>query len=554
MSPMTPGPDDAESHPTVSRRDFLALAAAGAGATAVGAVTGGAGIGAAAPPPGSPGTMVHRPNIVLFITDQERKPMHWPKGWAERNLPNRARLVENGLVFENAFCAAAMCSPSRATFFTGKYPAEHGVTHTLTEGGTLSPSEPTLHVDEQNMAKLLRSAGYRVHYRGKWHMSKAPDGRGPRPVDIARYGFDGWRSPDFGGDTSPANFGGGCADHDGSVTTQAVDFLSREKADAAQPFALIVSLANPHDILSFPQTWNQREGACDNYASKAPGAFRQGIALPASYPENLLTNHKPTAQVQSQLLLAGGLGLLPTPQSAADYANFYAYLHKVVDNHLGTVLDTLDRNPAVRDRTLIVRISDHGEMGMSHGGLRQKIFNAYDETLRVPLIVSNPVMFPSGTRTEAMASLVDLMPTFATLAGVPDRHTWTFRGTDLTPVIADAVARPGAPRAEVQDSVVFTFDDENVATPNGQGIVREPNHLRAVRTKRWKYAVYFDPHGAARPQRELYDLLADPHEVNNLADPRNAGSYRPDQVARMDRELRAAMARTRTAPPARVMR
>ena len=536
----------------VTRRGFLSMAA-GAGAMALGGAVGGTGTTAAAPGQPRSGSMLRRPNIVLFITDQERKPMHWPTGWAARNLPNRQRLVDHGLTFENAFCAAAMCSPSRSTFFTGKYPAEHGVTRTLTEGGTLSPTEPTLPVDEQNMAKLLRSAGYRVHYRGKWHMSKSPDGHGPRPSDIARYGFAGWRSPDFGGDTSPANFGGGCADHDGSVTQQAVDFLRNEKADAAQPFALIVSLANPHDILSYPQTWNRREGACDNYASKAPGAFRQGITLPASYPENLLTNFKPSAQVQSQLLLAGGLGPLFTPQAATDYANFYAYLHRVVDQHLGTVLNTLDEAPAVRDQTLIVRISDHGEMGMSHGGLRQKIFNAYDETLRVPLIISNPVMFPTGATTEAMASLVDLMPTFATLAGVPDRDRWTFRGTDLTPVIADAVAAPGSPRTEVQDSVLFTFDDDNVATPDGQNIVRQPNHLRAIRTRRWKYAVYFDPRGSTRPQRELYDLENDPHELNNLADPANARSYRPNLVARMDRKLRAAMARTRTTPPERVL-
>ena len=174
----------------VTRRGFLSMAA-GAGAMALGWAVGGTGTTAAAPGQPRSGSMLRRPNIVLFITDQERKPMHWPTGWAARNLPNRQRLVDHGLTFENAFCAAAMCSPSRSTFFTGKYPAEHGVTRTLTEGGTLSPTEPTLPVDEQNMAKLLRSAGYRVHYRGKWHMSKSPDGHGPRPSDIARYGFAG---------------------------------------------------------------------------------------------------------------------------------------------------------------------------------------------------------------------------------------------------------------------------------------------------------------------------------------------------------------------------
>ncbi len=530
-----------------SRRDFLA----GLGVLAVGATVAAPARATAPDFESEGGRIPSRPNIVLFITDQERKPMYWPAGWAEENLPNRARLMKHGLSFENAFCAAAMCSPSRSTFFTGKYPAEHGVTSTLTEGGTVSPTEPTLQVDEQNMATVLRTAGYRVHYRGKWHMSKGADGGTPSPEDIARYGFDGWSAPDFGGDTEPSNFGGGCADHDGAVTAQAVDFL-RNDAPNGGPWALIVSLANPHDILSFPHSWNERMGDCDNYGS-APGAFEQGIGLPESYSENLFFNHKPSAQVQSQLLLAGALGLLPTPLDARNYVNFYAYLHTVVDQRLGEVLDALEENPGMHRDTVVVRISDHGEMGMSHGGLRQKTFNAYEETLRVPLIVSNPVMFPAGVTTAALASLVDLVPTLATLAGVPDRSEFVFRGTDLTPVIADAVAHPGRPTVEVQDSVLFTFDDENTASPNGQRIVQQPNHIRAIRDDRWKYTVYFDPSGREPAQRELYDLQSDPSEQRNLADPVVPG-FNPEQVAVMDGKLAAKMQATRTTPPEGVLR
>lgn len=530
----------------LSRRGFLAAA----GLTAAGVAARGS--AAVRAEPRRAGSMISRPNIILFITDQERAPMHWPKNWAARHLPNRQRLVRHGLTFENAFTAAAMCSPSRSTFFTGKYPAEHGVTSTLTEGGTVSPTEPTLSPNEQNMARLLRSAGYRVHYRGKWHMSKGSDGGGPSPADIADFGFDGWRAPDFGGDTKPGNFGGGCADHDGTVTAQSVKFLREEAAAADTPFALIVSLANPHDILSYPHSWNQQMGDCDNYGS-VPGAFRQGIDLPASYSENLLFNHKPSAQVQSQLLLAGALGLLPTAHDAKNYANFYAYLHKVVDANLGQVLDALEANPGVRDRTVVMRISDHGEMGMSHGGLRQKTFNAYEETLRVPLIVSNPVMFPQATSTRSLVSLVDLMPTLATLADVPEPGAWTFRGADLTPIISDAVAYPANPTASVQSSVLFTFDDENTASPDGQDIVRAPNHIRAIRDKRWKYTVYFDPAGRERPQRELYDLRNDPHELRNLADPAVPG-YAPKQVAAMDTKLKKRMTETATTPPGNVLR
>lgn len=548
-----------ETMGTLPRRDFLA----GTAATVAGVMTS-AGLGSAngstgtpsSTEPGGPdapddqpaGQMIRRPNIILFITDQERAPMHWPAGWADENLPNRRRLVDNGLSFENAFCSTAMCSPSRSTFFTGKFPAEHGVTATLTEGGTLSAGEATLSTSEQNMARILGSAGYRVHYRGKWHISKGADGGSPTPEDIAEYGFLGWEGPDFGGDTAVKNFGGGCADNDGHVTDQAVEFLSTVEQSEDQPFALIISLANPHDILSFPKTWDEQDGDCGNYGPAAPGAFLQGIELPATYTERLALNHKPSAQVQSQLLIAGALGPLPTERGARDYANFYAYLHTIVDQHLGTVLDTLDARPEVRDRTVIFRISDHGEMGMSHGGLRQKAFNAYEETLRVPLIVSNPVMFPAPVTTPALASLVDLMPTMAGLAEIPDPDAFTFRGASLVPVIEQAVTSPSAPVADVQDTVMFTFDDENAAAADGQDIVKRPNHIRAVRDHRYKYAVYFDPAGVAPPQAELYDLHVDPHELSNLANPSAPLQFRPDLVATMHGKLVEKMAATHTTP------
>ena len=84
---------------------------------------------------------------------------------------------------------------------------------------------------------------------------------------------------------------------------------------------------------------------------------------------------------------------------------------------------------------MIVRCSDHGEMGLSHGGLRQKAFNAYEETINIPIVVSNPVLFPGPAETEALASLVDLLPTITSLAGA-DAAGAGLRGRDLTPVLA----------------------------------------------------------------------------------------------------------------------
>ncbi|CAM3065801.1 sulfatase-like hydrolase/transferase [Prescottella defluvii] len=495
-----------------------------------------------------PGSVPHRPNIVVVITDQERRPMFWPEGWADANLPNRKRLADTGLSFDNSFCNAAMCSPSRSTFFTGLYPAQHGVTATLTEGGTVSPTEPTLPLDIQNMAKLLDSAGYNVHYRGKWHMSKGADGGDPSSADLAAYGFRGWIPPEGGQDTNPDHFGGGCADLDSRYAAEAVDFLHGLDPGDDRPFALVVSFVNPHDVLAYPQTWDAINGTCDNYGSDAPGIFQQGIGLPPTYDEKLALNFKPTAQVQSELLLAAGLGPLVGPDAASNYANFYAYMHKVVDEHIGAVLDALESQPGRRDSTVVIRMSDHGEMGLSHGGLRQKVFNAYEETLRVPMVISNPVMFPQPVRTGALATLIDVMPTLATLAGVPDRAVWDFKGVDLMPVVADASAHPQSPSAEVQDVVHFTYDDQNCATPDGQNIVTQPNHMRTIRDRRWKYSAYFDPAGAVPPQFEMYDLDTDPLELHNRADPSNITWFDPVQAVSMHAKLFEVMERCGTTP------
>lgn len=497
-----------------------------------------------------PNELPERPNILIIITDQERFPQYWPDDWAATNLPNHQRLVNNGLSFNHAFCNSCMCSPSRSTFITGLYPAHHGVTNTLTEGGTLSPTEPTLPVAIQNMAKLLASAGYDVHFRGKWHMSKNADGGQSTSDDVAAYGFQGWNPPEAGQDTAPENFGGGCANHDARIAQEAIDFIAARDPESTTPFALIVAFANPHDVLAYPQTWDaqsEEDPDCFNYQPAAPGCFNQGIDLPPTYDEQLITNFKPSAHSRFKVLSAG-LGPLPTTVHAQNYANFYAYLIKEVDGHIGSVLDALEANSGLPDKTLIIRTADHGEMGMSHGGLRQKSFNVYEETINVPLVIANPTLFPNPVSTDALASLIDIMPTLAALADVPEPDAWTFQGHDLTPIIEDAIDNPGNPTVTVQENILFTFDDENVGAPDGQTIVTQPNHIRCLREGRYKYALYFDPNGVAAPEYELYDLENDPQEMNNLANPANTEHYDADLHATMDASLTARMVATGTLP------
>lgn len=137
------------------------------------------------------------------------------------------------------------------------------------------------------------------------------------------------------------------------------------------------------------------------------------------------------------------------------------------------MLAVLEERQLLQD-TLVIRTSDHGEMGLAHGGMRQKMFSAYEEAQRVPLLCSNPVLYPKPYRTQALVSHVDLLPTIAGFAGAPRRPVW--RGVDYSRLLRDPQGPP------VQDQVLFTYDDLRA----GQGVdplvdPREPLQAGALR-------------------------------------------------------------------------
>ncbi len=505
-------------------------------------------------PEAAPG---RRPNFVILITDQERFPQHWPEGWAERNLPNRRRLAEHGLTFTRAFCASSMCSPSRASLLTGLYPARHGVTETLQTGDLKYASQHTLAPEMQNIAHMLASAGYDVQYRGKWHISKDPSGTMDIQSrrDMARYGFQGWQPPDAGQDHHASHFGGGDSSYDELYARQAADFLRGVSPRSPRPFALVVALVNPHDLMGYPKTWNQPSYSdiapyrgSDNYGRKAPEFVNLQMPLPSTFNEPLAANFKPTVQAQSNAYWGNDqvLGALdPQKGDPQQYVNFYAYLHTLSDGHIGALLDAMEDNWPAHRNTIVIRLADHGEMGLAHGGMRQKAYNAYEETIHVPLVFSNPALFRGPVRTPALASLVDLMPTLATLARVPDPGQYNFQGRDLSVIIQDAIENPRNPTASVQDSVLFTTDETLGSAAN---IIQPPFHIRCLREGRWKVVLYFDPAGKKESQYELYDLEKDPEEYFNLGHADHPALYRPDKLKEMLQKLQQKMKETGTDP------
>lgn len=458
--------------------------------------------------------MLEKPDIVILITDQERQPRNWPSGLRAKLMPTWERLMSHGLTFNNAYCAATQCSPSRAVMFTGQYAPKNGVP-TLDSTSVLRPC-----ADLPNIGSVLAQQGYDVAFKGKWHLSfpigfqgGAPDTEVWTEADIANlqavYGLPGWTPPDAGNNAfnTPAartTLGGGAADNDARFVSGAqpgetqgfgecvVDFLQRVSAvprSQRAPFCLFVSLVNPHDIAYFPNGWDQAGYAEAEFAGLP-------VPVPINAEDPLTT--KPAVQAAYKAALEAE-GPLPDMASMTQYGQFYAYLHSVVDKQIQTVLDTLDAAGLTKE-TVIIRTADHGELGLSHG-LREKAYSAYEEMIHIPLCISNPVMFPVAQSTNAMWSHVDLMATVCGIAGAAPPPT---AGRSQLPVLQN-------PAASVRDSVLFAFDDSFLNIPPAQ----YNTHIRALRDDRYTYAVYFSQNGTPF-EYELYDNLADPAQMINL--------------------------------------
>ncbi|MFN8132383.1 MAG: sulfatase-like hydrolase/transferase [Solirubrobacteraceae bacterium] len=532
MSDHEPDP----THAGVSRRGFLGRSAATVGSLSLGGLaSGAAGAEAAAQ------ARLSGMNVVMFITDQERAIQHFPRGWAQRNLPGLTALQRNGITFDNAFTNSCMCSPARSTLMSGYFPAQHGVKYTL-ELDMSPPQNPQVPLPTPdtlaNIATVMSSAGYNVIYKGKFHCCK-PAGATWAPSDLANYGFSRWNPADAGADQSIPEMGGGLANNDGRFMTSVGDYTEgdegalsfiRSAAAAEQPFFMIVSLVNPHDVLAYP-----RNAGNAGYSNEW---LAGDIRLPLTEGEDLRT--KPSAQ-EEFLRIFNLTGKLKTRQQKLNYLNFYGNLMRASDNYLVNLMAALksvktgnrSRGPSLLDNTLIIRTSDHGEMGLAHGGLRQKNFNFYEESLRVPLIYSNPRLYPKPLRSSALVSHVDFLPTLAGLFGAPPAARSAWQGRDYSKLVLNRS------RAPVQDYIVFTFDDFQAGQATGP-YVQPPQHIVSIREQRWKLAEYFDPRRRVRSQWEMYDLKHDPHEVRNLARP---GARRTATQEAQYQRLRAKLER-----------
>jgi choline-sulfatase len=465
---------------------------------------------------------VKKPNIIVILSDQERYPAHWPKDWAEQNLKANARLRKHGLSFNRAYTAACECTPSRAVIYSGNHYPINKVPTTPPKGEGL-PSEKDL-IDIGTLLK--EHAGYDVVWKGKWHLSNPLNGGHDwTEKDIGnvqeRYNIYGWNPPDAGTAITEnikqkdgtyynglKTLGGGWANNDGrflqGVTEGAtkqvpgfgesiLDYINKISAvspEKRQPFCMFISFVNPHDIWVYPTHW---EAA----GYKKADFENLGISFPDNYQDDLLT--KPSVQKKAREAYEA-VSPLKTTAEKNDYINFYAYLNKLVDSKVEAVLDALDRAGLAED-TIIIRTADHGELGLSHG-MREKAYTVYEEMIHIPFIVSNPKLFPQAKETEAFYCHLDLLPTIADLAQVPDSAKYG-KGTSIVPVLKD-------PTSSVQNSILFTYDDMFFLPEDVPG-----GHIRAVREGDWVYAVYYSEN-ATNFEYEMYNIKKDPGELHNL--------------------------------------
>jgi arylsulfatase A-like enzyme len=498
------------------------------------------------------GDSVQGMNVLLFMTDQQRTTQHFPEGWEEEHLPGLRRLKQRGVSFEQATCNTCMCSPSRATLMTGMFPAQHGVKYCL-EANMPAPQYPQVELSTEvvNLGNVMAAAGYATPYKGKWHCSKPADGNtapamkppctpteGWVPEDVNKYGFERWNPQDAGANQFICQAGGGIVNNDDRFMNDDGDAdegeegvlpYLRSAAARQQPFFLTVSLVNPHDVLAYPAGF-----AAFGYDNSWLAST--GIELPATVDEDLST--KPAAQRQLATISAA---LRPNgAEQQQNYLNFYGNLIKSSDAYLVQVLDTLEEQ-GLLENTLIVYSSDHGEMGTTHGGQIQKNFNVYEETLRVPLVYSNPRLFPDEVRSDALVSHVDFVPTMATLFGSPTTNP-DWQGKDYSALILKSGTRKG-----VQDYQVFTYDDWQAAQAQGP-YVSGANHIVSVRDDRYTLARYYDPTGQAADEYEMYDRKADPNQATNLAWSTYERSHGEEKAYERLMELLEEVGRTRLQP------
>ncbi len=406
-----------------------------------------------------------RPNFIIFLTDDQGYGDLSCMGATDFRTPHLDGLAASGARFTQWYSNSPVCSPSRASLLTGRYPGNAGVRAILAGHRTASG----LPSDVPTLATALRAEGYRTSMCGKWHLGVAP---GSRPED---HGFDDW----FG-------FLAGCVDYYSHIFYWG---MSRAGHDPL------------HDLWSNGQeVYHNGEYLTDLLAAKAVDTIRQAaredrpffLYLPFNAP------HYPMHAPQRYLDRF--------PDLAPD-RRIMAAMISAVDDAVGAVLAELERQN-IRDNTCVFFTSDNGPSretrnwldgrrdpyyGGTAGALKGHKFSLYEGGIRMPAIMSWPERIPAGQVIAEPGAAMDIFPTFLTAAGGnPDAYN--LDGLDVLPMVAGGAASPHA------------------------DLYWEMNRQTAIRRGNWKLVLGGQLVEGAPPEDDVHlaDLAADMGERHNL--------------------------------------
>lgn len=428
------------------------------------------------------------PNIIFILADD--------LGWAElgcygndfNETPHLDRLASQGMRFTQAYAAAPVCSPYRASFITGQFPARVGITDYL------RPSEPRpLPTQHVTIAEALRDAGYATGFVGKWHLSGYKTHGAPvvaRPTD---HGFDEEIAAEIKGVGNGVNFWPYVAVKPGSIrwvniaerklpgneylvdrmSLEAAEFIRRHKDG---PFFLYLSHFATHSILQ------GKEDLVAKYIAK--------------HPPN------PTTRTQRcRLCDEAGLEGDPLHHWASGYNPHLAAMLESIDDGVGLIMETLDELK-LANNTIVVFTSDNGGEGsvQSATPLRGAKSMLYEGGIREPLIIRWPKVVPANVVSDAQTMSVDFYPTFVAAAGVEPDARQHLDGVSILPVLKDADARLD------REALYWHYP------------LHKPHFLGgrssgAIRSGDWKLIEYFDTGDV-----ELFHLAEDLGEQRNLSD------------------------------------
>lgn len=459
-----------------------------------------------------------RPNILWICSDQQRFDTLGTTGNEFISTPRLDRLAHEGTVFTHAFSQAPICTPSRASFLTGMYPS---TVHACTNGND--------HWDEAAplVTKLLKDAGYNCGLTGKLHVAGAQGRVEPRPKDDG-YSFFRWshHPPDdwdeghdyadwirsLGKDPRAIYKDLGYFPEEIHQTTWCTNEAMRfiEEAEAARaggenkPWLMSINYFDPHPA------WDPPENYLERYdPSELPAPHYQPSDLAAQ--ERLRgVDFQSEARPPEEFAIA--------EKTAAYYA-----MIELIDFSVGRILDFLD-DQGLRENTIVIFTSDHGESLGDHG-LLLKGCRFYEGLVRVPLLISGPAWM-RGQRSDELVELTDLAPTLLDAASVPVPESMA--GRSLVPILTGTAA---------QDVHRESVRAEYYHTLNGDVPGREfsGSYGTMIRTRTHKLVTY---HG--HETGELFDLVADPWEHENLWDDPAAAGIRFELMKRsFDQTARA---------------